>query len=51
MLFRSLGECEGVAVLHTLLRVAWVQPNVEVEVLSLADMLNLILGFACHSPR
>ncbi len=27
------------------------QPYIEVEVLPLADMLNLIFRFSCHSPR
>lgn len=46
-----LSECEGIAVLHSLLSVAWVQPDVEIEIFTLLDMLDLILRFSRHRSR
>lgn len=46
-----LGECESVLVLQPLLRVARVQPNIEIEVLTLADVFHLVFRLSCHCSR
>ena len=46
-----LGEGECVSVLYSFLLVARVQPYIEIEILSLADMLYLVFRLSSDSPE
>ena len=46
-----LGKRKSIAILQSFLRVARVEPDIKIEILTLADMLYLILRLSHHSPR